>query len=47
MIWKCLECKKRFSVELIEAEKKCPNCGCCDFGVYLSDNEKIELKVKK
>ena len=43
MIWQCLECKKLYSTAIIEEEGKCPNCGCCDFGIHLSDKEKKEF----
>ena len=27
MIMQCLECKKKYPVNIIDKEKKCPSCG--------------------
>jgi len=33
----CLECEMKWSIETIEAEGKCPKCGCTDFNVNYTE----------
>jgi predicted nucleic acid-binding Zn-ribbon protein len=39
---KCLRCGKNYSVDVIDLERQCPNCGCIDFNVELEEIEQKE-----